>query len=86
MFDKTAADDRELCRTLAENYPQEAVRVRVPAEKIDRFNKIIEAYDNLAIVSTVDAAAGELICWVTPDLRPLLLKLLEKLRFPQIIE
>ena len=84
MSSYTAGDDRELCRRLAENYPAEAVRV--PAAKIDRFNKIIEAYDNLALVSTVDAAAGELICWVTPDLRPLLLKLLEKLRFPQIIE
>lgn len=77
-------NDRTLDLTLLERYPDEAVRVTVPLEKIDHFNKIIEAYDNLAIVSAADAAAGELVCWVTPDMRPTLMKLLEKLRFPKV--
>ncbi|HIU09835.1 MAG TPA: DUF4911 domain-containing protein [Candidatus Avidehalobacter gallistercoris] len=78
-------NDRAIAVTLLERYPEEAVRVTVPPEKIDYFNKIIEAYDNLAIVSTVDAPAGEVVCWVTPDMRSTLIKLLEKLRFPKIM-
>lgn len=78
-------NDRAFDLTLLERYSDEAVRVTVPPAKIDHFNKIIEAYDNLAIVSTVDAAAGELVCWVTPDMRPTLMKLLEKLRFPKVM-
>lgn len=66
--------------SLAERYPNEVVRVRVSPKQIDRFNKIIEAYDNLAIVSTLDAAEGELVCWTTEDSRPILLKLLSKMR------
>jgi hypothetical protein len=53
--------------------------VRVQPEKIDIFNKIVEAYDNLAIVSTVSAAEGTLACWVTEDMRPILLKLIGKM-------
>lgn len=72
--------ERGVDMSMVEKYPNEVVRVRVLPEQIDRFNKIIEAYDNLAIVSTVDAAAGELVCWTTEDSRPILLKLLSKMR------
>lgn len=58
----------------------ELVFVRVAPERIDWFNKIIEGYDNLALVSTRDPAAGRLCCWVTGDMRPVLLKLLSKLK------
>lgn len=75
--------ERGIDPTMPERYPDEVVRVRVAPGDIDRFNKIIEAYDNLAIVSTVDAAAGELICWTTADCRAILLKLLSKLRLVQ---
>ena len=43
-------------------------------------NKIIEGYDNLALVSTLDAQRALLCCWVTADMRPVLLKLLSKLK------
>ncbi len=56
------------------------VWLQVPPRRIDYINKIIEAYDNLAMVSTVDPAEGILVCHVTPDMRPVLLKLLSKLR------
>lgn len=66
-------------KTLPERFPAEVVRVKVAPDKIDYFNKIIEAYDNLAMISTVDAAQGELVCWTTADGRATLLKLLSKL-------
>lgn len=75
--------ERGIAPDMPQRYPNEVVRVRVLPENIDRFNKIIEAYDNLAIVSTVDAAKGELICWTTADGRPILLKLLSKLKIVQ---
>ena len=56
------------------------VWLQVTPRRIDYINKIIEAYDNLAMVSTVDPVAGILVCHVTPDMRPVLLKLLSKLR------
>lgn len=74
--DESRGTDREMLG----RYPKEVVRVKVAPDKIDRFNKIIEAYDNLAIVSTLDAATGELVCWTTEDNRPILLKLLSKIR------
>ena len=58
----------------------ELVHVRVEPSRIDWFNKIIEGYDNLALVSTLEAAEGRLCCWVTADTKPILLKLLSKLR------
>lgn len=72
--------ERGVDMAMVERYPNEVVRVRVAPEQIDRFNKIIEAYDNLAIVSTIDAGRGELVCWTTEDSRPILLKLLSKMR------
>ena len=55
-------------------HAQELVYVQVP------LNKIIEGYDNLALVSTLDAQRALLCCWVTADMRPVLLKLLSKLK------
>ncbi len=78
--------ERGIDPELPQRYPNEVVRVKVEPAKIDYFNKIIEAYDNLAIVSTVDAAKGELICWTTADNRPILLKLLSKLKVAQVEE
>lgn len=72
--------ERGVDMAMVERYPNEVVRVRVAPEQIDRFNKIIEAYDNLAIVSTIDAGRGELVCWTTEDSRPILMKLLSKMR------
>ncbi len=72
--------DRQLDLTMLSRHADELVLVKLPPEKIDYFNKIIEGYDNLAMVSTVDAKAALLVCWVTADMRPVLLKLLDKIR------
>ena len=69
-------------KELAAAHPEEVLRVRVAPADIDRLNKIIEAYDNLALVSTLDPASGEVLLWTTPDQRPILQKLLAKMRFP----
>lgn len=58
------------------------LHVQIEPPKIDLFNKIVEAYDHLALVSTLDASKGHLILWVTPDTRKDVLKLLSKLPFP----
>lgn len=63
----------------------ELVHVRVEPSRIDWFNKIIEGYDNLALVSTLDAREGRLCCWVTADMRPVLEKLLSKMRGVEIL-
>ena len=72
-------NEGQISPELLARHGAELVWLQVPHAKIDWFNKIGEAYDNLALVSTVDAAEGLLVCWVTPDMRPPLLKLLAKL-------
>ena len=58
---------------------EEVLYFRVNPKDIDVFNKIIEAYDNLAIVSTVDPKVAKLCLWVTEDNKPILLKLIKKM-------
>ncbi len=60
-------------------YHKDIVWVKVAPAQIDLFNKIIEAYDNLALVSTVDAETGLLAVWTTPDTRQDVLKLIHKM-------
>lgn len=71
--------ERQLAPDLLARHAGELVYVQLPPARIDWFNKIIEGYDNLALVSTIDRESGLLACWVTADTRPLLLKLLSKL-------
>lgn len=72
-------NERQLSQELLARHAAELVWVQVEPAKIDWFNKIVEAYDNLALISTVDAAQGLLVCWATADMQPVLLKLLSKL-------
>ena len=61
--------------------------VTIPAEKIEIFNKIIEGYDNLCIVTAIEPSRGELLLRMTPDTRPEVLKVLRHLPFPvQFVE
>ncbi|MEA1961863.1 MAG: DUF4911 domain-containing protein [Bacillota bacterium] len=39
----------------------------VRPEKIDKLTKLVEAYDHLGVVSTLDREAGLVIVRVTPD-------------------
>ena len=56
---------------ISEKYSDEHIYVQVKPENIDIFNKFIEAYDNIALVTTVDAQIGKLVLWVTPDTKML---------------
>jgi len=43
------------------------IRVKVPREKISFLTKIIEGYDHLGVVSTLDPQRGLVTVRVTPD-------------------
>ena len=64
---------------LMQEHPEEVMYFQVAPKDIDVFNKIVEAYDNVAIVSTVDPKAAKLGLWTTADTKPVLLKLIKKL-------
>jgi len=53
--------------------------LKVPTSQIDIFNKFIEAYDNLAVVTTFDVQEGILALWVTPDTKNAALKIIRYL-------
>lgn len=63
------------------------IYARVAPERIDMLTKLIEAYDNLGIVSTIDQACGKVVIRVTPDTWPEMMVILGHLPFPvEIIE
>jgi hypothetical protein len=44
--------------------------------------RLIEAYDHLGIVSTMDQASGKVVIRVTPDTWPEIIEILQHLPFP----
>ncbi len=64
---------------LMSEHQNEVLYFQVAPADIDIFNKIIEAYDNIAIVSTVEPRTAKLGVWVTADTKPVLLKLIKKM-------
>ena len=58
---------------------EEMIFVRVEPQEIDLFNKLMEAYDHMALVTTVEAGKGILGLWVTPDTKSAVLKIITKL-------
>jgi hypothetical protein len=56
--------------------------VRVNPENIDIFNKIVEAYDNLALVTAIHPQEGKLLVRVTKDTKKDTIKVLKHLPFP----
>lgn len=58
------------------------IRAKVNPENIDMLTKIIEAYDNLGIVSTLNRDQGLVIIRGTEDTYPELKKILIHLPFP----
>lgn len=59
----------------------ESIPVKILPQHIDIFNKIIEGYDNLAVVTTTNAALGEVLVRVTQDTRKDVLKILKRMPF-----
>lgn len=58
----------------------------VSTDKIDLLSKLLESFDNLGIVSTVDASRGLVVIRVTPDTCPEVEEVLANLPFPVKIQ
>lgn len=58
------------------------IYARVSPDRIDMLTKLVEAYDNLGIVSTLDQSSGMVIVRVTPDTWAEMLEILNNLPFP----
>lgn len=58
------------------------IRLSVEPHDIDLFNKLLEGYDNLALVTTVDPSLGELVLRVAENARKDLLTILHCLPIP----
>ena len=52
---------------------------RIKSKDIAFLTKIMEAYENLALVTTLDAAEGLLVIHVTPDTKEAVKEILENL-------
>jgi hypothetical protein len=61
---------------------QDQIYARLQPEKIDMLTKLIEAYDHLGIVSTLDQARGLVVIRSTVDCLPELQEVLAHLPFP----
>ena len=64
----------------------EMLLCRVAPRDIDLFNKLLEGYDNLAYVTTVDAGIGRMALRFAATARKDLLAILHCLPFPVAIE
>lgn len=61
------------------------ILVKVDPGDIDVFNKVMEGYDNLCLVTAVHPELGELVVRVTLDTRGEVIKILKHLPFPVTI-
>ncbi|MCL1974941.1 MAG: DUF4911 domain-containing protein [Firmicutes bacterium] len=61
---------------------EEMILVEVAPRDIDFFNKLLEGYDNLALVTTLDAKLGKLALWVTKHAKKDVLAILKCLPVP----
>jgi len=58
------------------------ILAQVAPHDIDFLSKIIEGYDNLGILSTLDSSTGQVILRVTEDTFPEVMEILQYLPFP----
>lgn len=57
------------------------VYLTIPKREITYLTKIIEGFDNLGVVSTIDAEEGRVMIHLTPDTRAEILKIIAELPF-----
>jgi len=62
------------------------IYLKIPKYKISYLTKIIEAYDHLGVVSTVNAEEGRVLIHVTPDTRAEIMNIIEQLPFIDKLE
>lgn len=55
--------------------------LKIPTKEITYLTKIIEGYDNLGVVSTIDAREGRVVIHLTPDTRPEIMEIISRLPF-----
>lgn len=60
----------------------EAIFLEMEPTDIDHFNKLIEGYDNLALVTTLDAKLGKVVLWVTEHTKKEILSILRCFPIP----
>ena len=65
---------------------RDEILAKVSPDRIDMLTKLIEAYDNLGIVSTLDREQGKVIIRVTLDTWPEMMRILNHLPFEISIE
>ncbi|MDO4540845.1 MAG: DUF4911 domain-containing protein [Syntrophomonadaceae bacterium] len=65
---------------------QEIIYARLPTAQIDLLNRLIEGFEHLGIVSTLDREQGRVIIRCTKDTREELLLILNNLPFAIEIE
>lgn len=59
-----------------------AVYIRVATSDITFVSKVMEGYEYLGVVTTLDRAAGLLIIRATPDTRPEVIEIIRNLPVP----
>ena len=60
----------------------ELIYVQIEPKDIDLFNKLIEGYDNMALVTTVDASLGQLVLRVAHNAKKDIMAVLHCLPIP----
>ena len=64
------------------NDREEMILVEVAPRDIDFFNKLLEGYDNMALVTTLDAKLGQIALWVAKHAKKDVLAILKCLPVP----
>ncbi len=59
--------------------------LKVPKERITFLNKIIEGYDNLGVVTTINPKEGLVMIQMTPDTEKTIREIIGELDFVEII-
>ncbi len=60
----------------------EMLLLEVAPSDIDLFNKLIEGYDNMALVTTLDARLGRIALWITEHARRDIMAIIKCLPIP----
>lgn len=60
----------------------EMLLLEVAPSDIDLFNKLIDGYDNMALVTTLDARLGRIALWITEHARRDIMAIIKCLPIP----
>ena len=64
---------------------KDRILLKIPRKEITYLTKIIEGYDNIGIVSTIERNAGLVMIRLTPDTEPIIRSILAELPFVEEI-